>query len=149
MISQVRELELNKSLQLNRSDEIGQIADAIDIFTKRLFEIVVKVKERAADISSSSNQLATGNMDLATRTEQQSSSLEETASAMEEMTSNVQQNAESANHANHISQNMKDVVEERKGMMQSLMNNTIDSNQEDIDKAVSYTHLTLPTIYSV
>ena len=136
MISQVRELELNKSLQLNRSDEIGQIADAIDIFTKRLFEIVVKVKERAADISSSSNQLATGNMDLATRTEQQSSSLEETASAMEEMTSNVQQNAESANHANHISQNMKDVVEERKGMMQSLMNNTIDSNQEDIDKVM-------------
>ena len=136
MISQVRELELNKSLQLNRSDEIGQIADAIDIFTKRLFEIVVKVKERAADISSSSNQLATGNMDLATRTEQQSSSLEETASAMEEMTSNVQQNAESANHANHISQNMKDVVEERKGMMQNLMNNTIDSNQEDIDKVM-------------
>ena len=136
MISQVRELELNKSLQLNRIDEIGQIADAIDIFTKRLFEIVVKVKERAADISSSSNQLATGNMDLATRTEQQSSSLEETASAMEEMTSNVQQNAESANHANHISQNMKDVVEERKGMMQSLMNNTIDSNQEDIDKVM-------------
>ena len=123
-------------MQLNRSDEIGQIADAIDIFTKRLFEIVVKVKERAADISSSSNQLATGNMDLATRTEQQSSSLEETASAMEEMTSNVQQNAESANHANHISQNMKDVVEERKGMMQSLMNNTIDSNQEDIDKVM-------------
>ena len=36
MISQVRELELNKSLQLNRSDEIGQIADAIDIFTKRI-----------------------------------------------------------------------------------------------------------------
>ena len=136
MISQVRELELNKSLQLNRGDEIGQIADAIDIFTKRLFEIVVKVKERAADISSSSNQLATGNMDLATRTEQQSSSLEETASAMEEMTSNVQQNAESANHANHISQNMKDVVEERKGMMQNLMNNTIDSNQEDIDKVM-------------
>ncbi|MEC8684599.1 MAG: methyl-accepting chemotaxis protein, partial [SAR324 cluster bacterium] len=86
--------------------------------------------------SSSSNQLATGNMDLATRTEQQSSSLEETASAMEEMTSNVQQNAESANHANHISQNMKDVVEERKGMMQNLMNNTIDSNQEDIDKVM-------------
>ena len=34
---------------------------------------------------------------------------------MEEMT-NVQQNAESANHANHISQNMREVVEERKSL---------------------------------
>ncbi|MGB0809101.1 MAG: methyl-accepting chemotaxis protein, partial [bacterium] len=117
-----------------RRDEIGQIANAIDLFTNRLFEIVTKIRDRAADISSSSQILAEGSQDLATRTEEQSSSLEETASAMEEMTSNVQQNAESANHANHISQNMREVVEERKSLLQTLLDQTISSNQSDIDK---------------
>jgi len=134
MVAQVQELEITKTLDLRRRDEIGQIANAIDLFTTRLFEIVNKIKERAADISSSSQILAEGSQDLATRTEEQSSSLEETASAMEEMTSNVQQNAESANHANHISQNMRDVVEERKSLLQSLLDQTITSNQSDIDK---------------
>ena len=50
------------------------------------------------------------------------------------MTSNVQQNAESANHANHISQNMREVVEERKSLLQTLLDQTISSNQSDIDK---------------
>ena len=134
MVAQVQELEITKTLDLRRKDEIGQIANAIDLFTTRLFEIVTKIKDRAADISSSSQILAEGSQDLATRTEEQSSSLEETASAMEEMTSNVQQNAESANHANHISQNMRDVVEERKSLLQSLLDQTISSNQSDIDK---------------
>ena len=134
MVAQVQELEITKTLDLRRRDEIGQIANAIDLFTNRLFEIVTKIKERAADISSSSQILAEGSQDLATRTEEQSSSLEETASAMEEMTSNVQQNAESANHANHISQNMREVVEERKSLLQSLLDQTITSNQSDIDK---------------
>ena len=134
MVAQVQELEITKTLDLRRRDEIGQIANAIDVFTTRLFEIVTKIKERAADISSSSQILAEGSQDLATRTEEQSSSLEETASAMEEMTSNVQQNAESANHANHISQNMREVVEERKSLLQSLLDQTITSNQSDIDK---------------
>ena len=134
MVAQVQELEITKTLDLRRRDEIGQIANAIDLFTTRLFEIVNKIKERAADISSSSQILAEGSQDLATRTEEQSSSLEETASAMEEMTSNVQQNAESANHANHISQNMREVVEERKSLLQSLLDQTITSNQSDIDK---------------
>ncbi len=134
MVAQVQELEITKTLDLRRRDEIGQIANAIDLFTNRLFEIVTKIRDRAADISSSSQILAEGSQDLATRTEEQSSSLEETASAMEEMTSNVQQNAESANHANHISQNMREVVEERKSLLQTLLDQTISSNQSDIDK---------------
>lgn len=136
MVEQVQQLELTKSLNLKRKDEIGQIATAIDNFTDRLRDIVIQVRSRAGDINNLAGNLATDNMNLATRTEQQSSSLEETASAMEEMTSNVQQNADSAKHANEISQNMKEVVEDRKAIMQELMTETIDSNRDDIDQVM-------------
>ena len=66
MVSQVQELEISKTLDLRRRDEIVKIANAIDSFTNRLFEIVTKIRDRAADISSSSQILAEGSQDLAT-----------------------------------------------------------------------------------
>ncbi|MCP4754572.1 MAG: hypothetical protein GY866_27125 [Proteobacteria bacterium] len=128
----IKELELDKKLNMNRKDEIGEISNAIDVFTEKLYGVMVRVKKTASDILISSEQIAKGNENLASRTEQQSASLEETASAMEENTSNVEQNAENANHANQIGREMKGIVETVNTHIHDAMKGTIDSNQNSI-----------------
>ena len=62
---------------------------------------------------------------------------------MEEMTSNVQQNVESANHANHISQNMREAVEECKSLLQTLLDQTMGFQLDYTTKGESQTVNTL------
>ncbi|HEY1226050.1 MAG TPA: methyl-accepting chemotaxis protein, partial [Ramlibacter sp.] len=55
-----------------------------------------------AVISSSSSEIAAGNIDLSSRTEEQASSLEETAASMEQLTATVRENADRADQANGL-----------------------------------------------
>jgi methyl-accepting chemotaxis protein len=64
-----------------------------------LCDIVMKVRESANFVVSSSSEVSQGASDLANRTEEAAGSLEKTASAMEELSATVRQTADSAAHA--------------------------------------------------
>jgi len=86
----------------HRSDEFGQLLDALHNMTDRLASTVKQVRDGAHIIDDASNELAAGNLDLSSRTEHQAGALEETASSMEELTSAVRQNTTSARAANEL-----------------------------------------------
>lgn len=94
--------DLRERLEVNSSDEIGQMSQAFNQMLDQLNEMVAEVKYASINISSGAEQIADGNVSLSQRTEEQASSLEETASAMEEMTGTVKQNADSANQAKNV-----------------------------------------------
>lgn len=94
--------DLTRRLDESGKDEIAQVAQAFNKFTKKIRGVVVDVKQTAESIASGSQQISAGNTNLSQRTEEQASSLEETASSMEEMTSTVKQNADSANEAQNL-----------------------------------------------
>lgn len=85
-----------------RTDEVGQLLDALHHMTARLGKTVRQVRDGAVTIDSASRELSTGNLDLSRRTEHQAGALEETASSMEELTSAVKDNTSNARQANEL-----------------------------------------------
>ena len=94
--------DLSQRIEVNSSDETGQLLQAMKEMNESLIGIVEQVRASTETISTASGEIASGNMDLSVRTEQQASSLEETASSMEELTSTVRQNTDNSQRANQL-----------------------------------------------
>ena len=87
---------------LQRGDEIGDMAKALEQMALQLKDMVSQVTQATAQVSAAAAEIAQGSADLAQRTEQQASALEQTASAMEELTSTVKHSADNAGQANQL-----------------------------------------------
>ena len=95
---------------LNRCDDIGLIARAINQAGLNLQSLVADVHEQVAGVQGASQEIAAANNDLASRTEQTASSLEETAAAMEQQTATVRQNSDSAQQASELARSATEVA---------------------------------------
>jgi methyl-accepting chemotaxis protein len=102
--------DLTRSIEVESTDETGQLLQALKDMNESLVRIVSEVRGGTETIATASHQIATGNLDLSSRTETQASSLEETASSMEELTSTVKQNADSAYQANKLAMSASQVA---------------------------------------
>jgi methyl-accepting chemotaxis protein len=102
--------DLTSDIQVNTTDETGQLMNALKVMNSNLVGIVGQVRSGTELIASASTEIAAGNQDLSSRTEQQASSLEETASSMEELTSTVKFNAENARQANALAINASQIA---------------------------------------
>jgi len=94
--------DLTTQLHVDRSDEIGELMQALNGVSQGLSEIVGNVRNGSNQITAASREIATGNADLSSRTSSQAAALEETASSMEQLTATVKQNADNAQHANQL-----------------------------------------------
>ena len=86
-------------LNLNRVDDIGLIARAINQAGLNLHSLVADVLEQASGVQTAAQDISAAVNDLSNRTEQAASSLEETAAAMEQQTASIKQNSDSAHRA--------------------------------------------------
>ena len=110
LAKRVAQGDLRTVVQVESSDETGELLAALDVMNTSLARIVAEVRGGTDTIATASSQIMSGNMDLSARTEQQASSLEETASSMEELTSTVKQNADNAKQANQLADSASDVA---------------------------------------
>jgi Methyl-accepting chemotaxis protein len=83
-------------LDVDRSDEIGQLAMAMTRMIDKLRGIVVEVQSAAGNVSTGSAQLASSSQSLSQGATEQASAVEEVSSAMEEMSSSISQNSSSS-----------------------------------------------------
>ena len=102
--------DLTSQLEVNRSDEVGQLQTAMNTVSQGLANVIWNVRRGADTLESAAKEISSGNHDLSSRTEEQASSLEETASSMEELTSTVRMNAENGLHANQLATEASDVA---------------------------------------
>ena len=93
---------LVKPIEVDGSNEMGQLAESLRHMQGELMRTVGDVRNGANAIYSGASEIATGNNDLSSRTEQQAASLEETAASMEQLTATVKQNAENARQASQL-----------------------------------------------
>lgn len=107
---QVASGEAGIDLGLNRCDEIGLIARAVNQAGLNLQSLVADVYEQASGVQVASTEISTATNDLASRTEQTASNLEETAAAMEEQTSSERQNADTAQKASQVARAATEVA---------------------------------------
>ena len=94
--------DLARSIDVNGTNEMGQLAASLKHMQSELVRTVGNVRQGANAIYSGASEISAGNNDLSSRTEQQAASLEETAASMEQLTATVKQNAENARQASHL-----------------------------------------------
>ncbi|MTW10846.1 methyl-accepting chemotaxis protein [Pseudoduganella eburnea] len=104
--------DLSRDIDTSRSDEIGQLLQAMEHINKGLADMIGNIRGSTDQMTVATTEIATGNADLSSRTESQASSLEETASAMENLTDTVQQNAGNAQQANQLAADAAHVAEQ-------------------------------------
>jgi methyl-accepting chemotaxis protein len=127
--------DLTSHIEVNSTDETGELLAALKEMNASLQTIVGQVRSGTATLATASNEIANGNLDLSSRTEQQASALEETASSMEELTSTVKQNAENARQANQLARSASDVAT-RGGAVVNQVVDTMGSIKASADKIV-------------
>lgn len=91
--------DLVKEIEVEGSNEMGQLADSLREMQDSLVQTVWNVRLGADEVYAKSGEITTGNSDLSARTEQQAAALEQTAASMEELTATVKQNADNADSA--------------------------------------------------
>ncbi|MBI9052849.1 MAG: HAMP domain-containing protein [Bacteroidales bacterium] len=94
---------LYENINIDRDDEIGQLAKAFSIMMSRIREVVNGVKDNADNLVSASQQLSSSSEEMSQGASEQASSTEEVSSSMEEMSSNIQQNTDNAQETEKIS----------------------------------------------
>jgi methyl-accepting chemotaxis protein len=128
--------DLTSTIEVNSSDEVGQLLQALSSMNESLRKIAGEVRHGTESITAASKQLSAGNADLSQRTEEQASSLEETASSMEELTGTVKQNADNAMQANQLAAGASDVAMEGGkvvGQVVQTMSSINDSSRKIVD----------------
>ncbi|VVD80691.1 histidine kinase [Pandoraea capi] len=103
--------DLTHRVPVDSTDEIGQMAKALDTAIAQLGHLVRNIQGASGAIDTAAREIAQGNTDLSQRTEEQAASLEETAASMEELTSTVRQNVEHALEAKRLSQEASGVAD--------------------------------------
>ena len=88
--------DLTQRIELDRKDEVGQLAKALNGMVDQLKEIVVDVKSASDNVASGSQQLSSGSEEMSQGASEQAAAAEEASSSMEQMTSNIRQNADNA-----------------------------------------------------
>ncbi len=102
--------DLRPQSQPRRSDEMGQLFDALGRMTAQLAATVAQVRDGVLAIHGAAVDIADGNKDLWTRTETQADALEQTAASLGALTATVKQNSGSAQQANALAHDASTVA---------------------------------------
>jgi methyl-accepting chemotaxis protein len=94
--------DLDQEFQANRSDDIGELMQAMESMVANFRKTVGSVQVGALEVEGTAAEIASGNDNLSTRTEKQASALERTAASMGRLNAAVQQNASNAQQANQL-----------------------------------------------
>jgi methyl-accepting chemotaxis protein len=94
--------DLMTTVDINQTDEIGQLADSLREMVEKLRNIISKIFYGAEQIGITGQEMNNQSISLSRGSSDQASSTEEVSSSMEEMVSNIQQNAENAKQTEKI-----------------------------------------------
>ncbi len=115
---------------LNRKDEIGELANALNVMVIKLKDIVSNVIISTENISAASQEMSTNSQQVSQGASEQASAAEEVSSSIQEMSSNIQQNADNAIQTEKIAVKAANDIEEAN----KFVKNTADSMKEIFDK---------------
>ena len=96
---------------MNRVDEIGLLARAVNQAGLNLRSLIGDVTQQVGGIQAASIEIAQGNADLSSRTEQSAANLEETAASMAQMNATIANNSERTRAAENLAQQASNAAE--------------------------------------
>jgi methyl-accepting chemotaxis protein len=102
---------LSVRLSVDRKDEVGQMAKALNASLESIGATISGVQEISGEVAAAATQLAAAAEQISSGTQEQAASLEETAASLEEISSTVKQNADNAQQAAQLSSGSRDAAE--------------------------------------
>ena len=128
---------------LKRSDEIGDLAKALDAMSKDLRRIVEDILSASDQVSSGSTQMSSTAQQLSQGATEQAASAEEVSSSVEEMSATVKQNTDNSMATESIAQKSSvDAEQGGKSVMDSVAAmNEIAAKISIIDEIARQTNL--------
>ncbi|QOC24233.1 methyl-accepting chemotaxis protein [Wenzhouxiangella sp. AB-CW3] len=103
LADQLAEGDLTAEIEVDRKDEMGQLLDALQRMTARLYEVIGDIKGVATSMSSASEEVSATAQSLSQGSSEQAASVEETTSAVEQMAASIEQNKENSRVTNEMS----------------------------------------------
>ncbi|MGK5093554.1 methyl-accepting chemotaxis protein [Deltaproteobacteria bacterium TL4] len=102
---------LTTSVNIQRSDEIGKLADALNQMVTSQRKMIIQVENVAKKVVSGSETIKTNSLELASGALEQASSTEELSASMQEMASLVNQNNANSIEAEKITKNTAETTQ--------------------------------------
>jgi methyl-accepting chemotaxis protein len=102
--NRIAEGDLTQTFELDRKDEVGILAGALNKVSQNLRSIIGHLSSYSSNISESSQKLLISADDISDGAKQQATAAEEISSSMEEMYANIQQNTENARQTQVIAE---------------------------------------------
>ncbi|MFW5759900.1 MAG: HAMP domain-containing methyl-accepting chemotaxis protein [Cyclobacteriaceae bacterium] len=127
---QIADGDLTARIEVDQTDEIGDLANALKRMVAKLRNIVGEVMTGADNISSASFQMSSTSQQMSQGANEQASSAEEVSSSMEEMAANIQQNTDNAQQTEKIALKAADDVLDGS----KAVNQTVESMKSIADK---------------
>lgn len=118
--------DLRVKADIVSGDELGQMANDLNLTIDKLNESLNRVKLAVENVSNGSEEIASGNQDLSQRTEEQASALEEVASTIQEITASMEESSANAIEATHLSQRTLQTVQEGEQVVAILQTSMAD-----------------------
>ncbi|MET0330635.1 MAG: methyl-accepting chemotaxis protein [Dyella sp.] len=119
-------LDLSRHARVDRGDEVGHTAVALNHLLTRMADVVGKVRLSSDAVGQAATQIVAGNTDLSARTERQAAALEQTSASMQQLTATVQQNAGSARLASTLASDMSHASEQGSAAVERLVQTMTD-----------------------
>ena len=130
--------DLTSEIDLDRKDELGAMAKAMNLMNGNLTDMAVQMQEGADQIASSSEELSSNANQLSEGAQNQSSTLEETGASVEELTSSVEQVSDHAQaQASAVEESNAGMVQIRSSMSEvsSTMQKVVEAIQSISDSS--------------
>jgi methyl-accepting chemotaxis protein len=132
--------DFTQRLVVNRGDEVGRLAEALNTMSTRLSTMVATVQESAHQVAAASGQLSAGAQSLADGAQGQASTLEQTSASVEELSASVDQVSEHAKTQDaavtqgttsmeHVQKSIEEVSRSL-GEISTLANQSVEKSQE-------------------
>ncbi len=94
--------DLSSKLDIQQKDEVGKLAEAMNLMVSNLERIVAEITTSSQNVAGGSQELSSSSQQMSQGATEQAAAAEEASSSMEQMASNIKQNADNANETNTI-----------------------------------------------
>jgi methyl-accepting chemotaxis protein len=121
VLQAVRDRDLTRTLDIETTDEVGEMAKALNQACSGMREAMSEVRDSSSGVASAAEQLAAAAEELSSGTQEQASSQEETSSSLQELSTAVKQNADNARQASQLASSARESADKGGAVVNSAV----------------------------
>jgi len=116
----------NKSSQVNRNDELGNISVSLQNMTENLRQIIISIIEIAKSVSNAGNTLSAISQETSQSANEQAATTEQVAASIEQMTVMINSNTQNAIITGNISKKSVEEINESYEVFKKTINSVLE-----------------------